>query len=80
MKCSTVIKTTICAFAFLVATQFVNAQPGGPGGPGPDPDPNPPSTAVPVDLGLSLFVAAGLGYAIKRQADKKAAQKDSIDK
>ncbi|MBE7169233.1 MAG: hypothetical protein INR73_01500 [Williamsia sp.] len=37
-----------------------------PGGGGPDPDPS-----VPLDGGVSLLVAAGVGYAIKKAHDKR---------
>lgn len=41
-----------------------------PGGGGPDPDP-----AVPIDGGLSLLVAAGVGYAVKKAHDKRKREK-----
>lgn len=39
-----------------------------PGGGGPDPD---PGTQVPFDGGISLLIAAGVGYAVKKRYDKR---------
>jgi hypothetical protein len=50
-------------FAFITIT--VNAQ-GDPGGPGGDPD-----ASVPIDGGLSLALAAGAGYIVKRKHDAR---------
>lgn len=41
-----------------------------PGGGGPDPDPQ-----VPLDGGVSLLVAAGVGYALKKAHDKRKENK-----
>ena len=61
---------TVSAFVFLPS--FLWAQPGG-GGPDPDP-------AVPIDGGVSLLVAAGVGYAVKKAYDKRKEEKVVAEK
>lgn len=46
------------------------AQPGS-GGPGPGPAVDP--TAVPIDGGVSLLLAGGVGYALRRLRQRRAA-------
>ena len=57
-------------WAFICLPSLLWAQPGG-GGPDPDP-------SVPIDGGLSLLVAAGAGYAIKKAYDKRKAEKTIV--
>jgi len=75
MKLTTNFKPFLLALCFLLCSglSFAQGTPGGPGNPGMDPDPDPPpsGTEIPVDLGLSLFVAAGVGYAVKKRAENK---------
>ena len=54
-----------------VATSPGWAQPGS-GGPGPGPAVDP--TAVPIDGGASLLLAGGVGYALRRLRQRRAAQ------
>ncbi len=72
MKSKAFVKATFFAIGFCCLSVLAIAQ-GVPGGPGMDPDPDPPpsGTEIPVDLGLSLFVAAGVGYAVKKRAENK---------
>ncbi len=51
---------------FICLVLIAQAQPGTPG---PDPDPS-----VPIDGGLSLIVAAGIGYAVKKGVDNRKKQ------
>ncbi len=76
MKVKAIIKVFFVASSILLFSYAgISQGPGGPGGPGPDPDPDPPSgAAVPLDLGLSVFIAAGIGYAAKKRMDKKKNQ------
>ncbi len=66
MKLKPGLKTLIVISAFTLTTTILSAQPGGPGG-----DPDPPPTSVPFDGGLSLLVAAGAGFAIKKARDNR---------
>jgi hypothetical protein len=64
----------LCMLFFLPF--IINAQPGSPGG-----QPT-PIEEVPFDGGLSLVIAAGAGYAIKKKYDKRRieqAQKKEIE-
>jgi len=64
--------------AFISLPVLVNAQGGDPGGGGlGDPD-----VAVPFDGGLTLVIAAGAGYAIKKARDnrKKKALENKMEK
>lgn len=60
--CKTILVTGILLFAMNILPQISFAQdpPGGP----TDPD-------APIDGGVSLLVAAGVGYGIKRVRDHK---------
>ncbi len=68
MKMKSVFPTLliVCAFTFLPS--IMHAQ-GGPGDPGPGPD-----QGVPFDGGLSLLVAAGIGYGVKKARDQRKKQ------
>jgi hypothetical protein len=67
---STIIKRArilVMVFVLSIATVSVFAQ-GDPGTPtGPDPD-------APIDGGLSLLVAAGVGYGVKKVREKRKKQ------
>lgn len=64
---------TVCiVIAFTCLPSLLWAQPGG-GGPDPDP-------AVPLDGGISLLVAAGVGYAVKKAYDKRKEAKMVAEK
>lgn len=60
------LQSSIAAIVLLSLVFFfptlISAQPGGPGG-------APTPIGVPFDGGLSLIIAAGAGYAIKKQRD-----------
>ncbi|MBE7171999.1 MAG: hypothetical protein INR73_15540 [Williamsia sp.] len=59
---------TFCIVVLFICLPSMGwAQPGGPGG---DPDPQ-----VPLDGGVSLLVAAGVGYALKKAHDKRKENK-----
>lgn len=45
---------------------------------GPDDPPGDPS--APIDGGISLLVAAGVGYGVKKMRDKKKAHPEAQDK
>lgn len=64
--------TISIASAFVCLPSLLWAQPGG-GGPDPDP-------AVPLDGGVSLLVAAGVGYAIKKAYNKRKEDKEAAEK
>jgi len=49
---------------FTVVPFLIFAQIGDPGAVGPDPD-------VPIDGGLSILIAAGVGYGIKKLRDER---------
>ena len=59
----------LLALVLMAAAFSVNADPGDPGNLGPTPS-TPPS-GVPVDGGVSLLLAAGGSYAIKRLKKKR---------
>ncbi|WP_345120174.1 PID-CTERM protein-sorting domain-containing protein [Hymenobacter antarcticus] len=61
---SVLLLTTVWAFAGLSAT----AQPGS-GGPGPGTPAGP--TDVPIDGGVSLLLAGGVGYALRRLRQRR---------
>ena len=59
---SLLLKRLLPVLALVIATSaIVLAQPNN-GGPGPDPDP----TTTPIDGGVSLLLAGGVAYGIKR--------------
>lgn len=61
---SGIVYSKICITLSLVFSSVMAlAQPGNPG---TSPDPG-----VPIDLGLTAFIAAGVGYAVKKRMDKK---------
>ena len=60
---------TVSAFVFLPSVLLAQ-----PGGGGPDPDPS-----VPIDGGVSLLVAAGVGYAIKKAYNKRKEDKAAAE-
>ncbi len=59
--CRLLVITTIFMLAFNLYPQFCSAQIGDPG---EDPD-------APIDGGLSLLVAAGVGYGLKKANDQR---------
>ncbi len=61
----------IVAFIFLPSLSHAQRGPGG--------DPDAPPTGIPFDGGLTLILAAGAGYAIKKARDKRLKEKDVID-
>jgi hypothetical protein len=61
------VKYLFMAAAFLTFTSVCFADEG-PGGPGED---NPDETTTPFDGGVSLLVAAGIGYGVKKAYDAK---------
>jgi hypothetical protein len=71
MKAGTFFKSTVIALAFLCLSPLVKAQ--GPDDGGPDPDPN--GGGAPLDLGISVFIAAGIGYAAKKKYDARKQEK-----
>lgn len=66
MKSQLSLKTLIAILVFTCSSKLIHAQPGNPG-----PDPDQPNASVPFDGGLSLLVAAGAGFAIKKARDKR---------
>lgn len=58
----------------LIVSVLVKAQPGGPG----EDDPGgPQSGGVPLDAGLTVLLAAGAGYGVKKAYDyRKKSKKD----
>lgn len=63
--CRLLIISTILLVSFNLVPQFCNAQVGDPG---EDPD-------APIDGGVSLLIAAGIGYGIKKAHDKRKQHK-----
>jgi hypothetical protein len=59
--CRLLIIVTVLLVSFNLYPQFCSAQTGDPGG---DPD-------APIDGGLSLLVAAGVGYGLKKANDQR---------
>jgi len=43
------------------------------------PDPGPCPTCIPIDGGLSLLIAAGVGYGIKKVRDSRKKQKRNME-
>ncbi len=68
------ICTLLIAIAFSCLPSLSHAQ-RGPGG-----DPDAPPLGIPFDGGLTLILAAGAGYAIKKARDKRLKEKDVIEK
>lgn len=64
--------TLLVIVTFICLPSFLHAQRG----PGGDPD----ATGIPFDGGLTLILAAGAGYAIKKARDKRNREKDFMDK
>ncbi len=58
---SFIILFTVIFFCFLIVPKFVSAQFGD-----PDNDPD-----VPIDGGLSILIAAGVGYGVKKIRDER---------
>lgn len=76
MKLKALVTTLLILCVMLCLPSLLHAQ-GMPGDPGGDPDP-----AVPIDGGLSLLLAAGAGYGLKkvndmRKKNKAIAKEDS---
>ena len=65
MKSKMMYSKFCMACSFMLFSLVAMAQPGNPG---TSPDPG-----VPIDLGLTAFIAAGVGYAVKKRMDKKKA-------
>jgi hypothetical protein len=59
---------TLAGLLVLFANTYVKAQIGGPGG-------DPEGGGAPIDGGISLLVAAGVGYGIKKVYNKRREQK-----
>lgn len=72
MKLSSYFATLCFALVLTCLPSLLWAQPGG-GGPDPDPQ-------VPIDGGLSLLVAAGVGYAVKKAYNKRKEEKMAKEK
>ncbi len=68
------VSTLIIIIAFSCLPSLSQAQRG----PGGDPDTTP--KGIPFDGGLTLILAAGAGYAIKKARDKRKKDKDVIEK
>jgi len=66
MKSKPCLKTLIAILVFCCSSNLTHAQPGNPG-----PDPDQLNASVPFDGGMSLLVAAGAGFAIKKAHDKR---------
>ena len=64
---------TVSLGMLCITSQVSYAQPPDPGG---DPD----ETPIPFDGGLSLVVAAGVGYGIKKVRDARKAKEESLEK
>lgn len=62
------LKTVLLLF-FISISITVFADPGG--GTGGDPDGTPADTDIPIDGGLSLLLAAGAGYGLRKIAQKR---------
>jgi hypothetical protein len=74
MRCKQFLKAMIIGLFTFFSYTSLEAQ--GPSDPGPDPDPTP----VPFDGGISLVIAAGAGYAIKKKYDQRKKQKEMTGK
>ena len=67
-KCSPYFVSFLILFAiFIIFTIFVQAQPN------PDGDPD-----APIDGGLSLLVAAGIGYGVKKHRDYRKSKNANL--
>lgn len=65
------MKRLLLLVLLLSFTERAQAQ--GPGSPGPTPQ-NPDPTAIPLDGGVSLLLAAGAAYGLKRLRQRRARQ------
>ena len=70
MKLNSLLTILFIVGVFLCPS-LLHAQ-GGPGDPGQDPD-----IKIPFDGGLSLLIAAGVGYGMKKAYDKRKADKNA---
>ncbi len=61
-----VLLTSLLVIVFNIVPKFANAQID----PGEDPD-------APIDGGISLLVAAGVGYGVKKARDSRKAKKEA---
>lgn len=69
MKMKALVTTLLILCVMLCLPSLLQAQ-GMPGDPGGDPDPS-----VPIDGGLSLLLAAGAGYGLKKVNDMRKKNK-----
>lgn len=69
--CRLLVVTTLLMLAFNLYPQFCSAQVGDPEPPDGDPD-------APIDGGVSLLVAAGVGYGLKKANDQRKKAKTAV--
>ncbi len=67
---------SVCTFIIIIAFSCLPSLSQAQRGPGGDPD---ATTGIPFDGGLTLVIAAGAGYAIKKARDKRKREKDVIN-
>lgn len=72
MKLKALLTTLVILCVMLCLPSLLQAQ-ALPGDPGTDPDPQ-----VPIDGGLSLLLAAGAGYGLKKVHDMKKKNKAAV--
>ncbi|MEP6951870.1 MAG: hypothetical protein ABI863_21450 [Ginsengibacter sp.] len=75
MKVRSFFKSSIIVLAFICLCPALKAQPGGGGS-----DPDPGGGGAPLDLGISVLVAAGIGYAVKKKYDLRKKEKMADNK
>lgn len=68
MKFQSFFSVLFILAVFVFLPSIINAQPGTPGGP-------PTPVGAPFDGGLSLIIAAGAGYALKKKYNQRKKQK-----
>ncbi len=66
---------SVCTLIIIIAFSCLPSISQAQRGPGPDPD----ATGIPFDGGLTLVIAAGAGYAIKKARDKRKKEKHVIN-
>lgn len=67
---------SVCTLIIIIAFSCLPSLSQAQRGPGGDPD---AQTGIPFDGGLTLVLAAGAGYAIKKARDKRKKEKDALN-
>jgi len=71
---SQLIKIIYLLIVILYISKFSAYADSGPSDPGVDPD------SAPIDGGLSLLIAGGVGYGVKKLRKKKKKQQEELEK